>query len=179
MPKFSSTSPNNFYADLKKRINTYFDQTGKDMTGNFGLYLKAAVLAISFIGLYIHLVFFTPPVMFALFECVLFGGVISAIGFNVMHDGGHGSFSKSKLINQMAALSLSVLGGNSFIWHNKHNIIHHSYTNVDGIDDDIDIQPWMRMSSNQKRLKMHKYQHVYFWGLICHAIYSLDFHTGL
>jgi linoleoyl-CoA desaturase len=36
---------------------------------------------------------------------------------------------------------------------------------VHGVDDDIDIQPWMRMSSNQKRLKMHKYQHVYFWGL--------------
>jgi linoleoyl-CoA desaturase len=164
MPKFS-TSPNTFYADLKKRINAYFDQSGKEMTGNFGLYLKAGVLAVGFIGLYVHLVFFTPPLFFALLECVLFGCVISAIGFNVMHDGGHGSFSKSKLINHMAALSLSVLGGNSFIWHNKHNIIHHSYTNVDGVDDDIDIQPWMRMSSNQKRLKMHKYQHVYFWGL--------------
>jgi linoleoyl-CoA desaturase len=33
------------------------------------------------------------------------------------------------------------------------------------VDDDIDIQPFLRMSSNQKRLKMHKYQHVYFWGL--------------
>ena len=82
-------------------------------------------------------------------------------------------------MNQMAALSLSVLGGNSFIWHNKHNIIHHSYTNVDGVDDDIDIQPFMRMSSNQKRLKMHKYQHVYFWGLYAMLIYPLDFYSGL
>jgi len=164
MPKFSANQQN-FHADLKKRINAYFDQSGKAMTGNFGLYLKALVLGVSFIGLYIHLVFFTPPAFFAIVECVLFGCVISAIGFNIMHDGGHGSFSKSKLINQMAALSLSVLGGNSFIWHNKHNIIHHSYTNVDGVDDDIDIQPFMRMSSNQKRLRMHKYQHIYFWGL--------------
>ena len=39
MPKFSS-SQNTFYADLKKRINFYFDQSGKEMTGNFGLYLK-------------------------------------------------------------------------------------------------------------------------------------------
>jgi linoleoyl-CoA desaturase len=164
MPKFSA-SPTNFHTDLKKRINAYFDQLGKSTTGNFGLYLKAAVLGISFLALYIHLVFFTPPVLVAIFECILLGCVISAIGFNVMHDGGHGSFSKSKIINRMAALSLNVLGGNSFIWHNKHNLIHHSYTNVDGVDDDIDIQPFMRMSSNQKRLKMHKYQHVYFWGL--------------
>src|SRR5205807_9065724 len=66
----------------------YFDQTGKSMTGNFGLYLKAAVLGMSFLGLYTHLVFFTPPAFFAIVECVLFGCVISAIGFNVMHDGG-------------------------------------------------------------------------------------------
>ncbi len=65
----------------------------------------------------------------------------------------------------VAAFSLNILGGNSFIWNSKHNIIHHSYTNVDGVDDDIDIQPWMRMSTSQKRLKLHKYQHFYFWGL--------------
>ncbi|HTB25228.1 MAG TPA: hypothetical protein VK711_07645, partial [Puia sp.] len=80
MPKFSN-SPHTFHSDLKKRINTYFDQTGKSMTGNFALYLKAAVLGISFIGLYVHLVFFTPPVLFAIVECILFGCVISAIGF--------------------------------------------------------------------------------------------------
>ncbi|HCL82964.1 MAG TPA: acyl-CoA desaturase [Chitinophagaceae bacterium] len=164
MPKFSA-SPSNFHADLKKRINTYFDQLGKSTTGNFSLYLKAAILAVGFIGLYVHLVFFTPPAFLAIAECVLLGGVISAIGFNVMHDGGHGSFSKNKFVNRMAAFSLNILGGNSFIWNTKHNIIHHSYTNVDGVDDDIDIQPFLRMSSNQKRLKMHKYQHVYFWGL--------------
>jgi linoleoyl-CoA desaturase len=164
MPKFSS-SPQNFHSDLKKRINSYFEQLGKATTGNFSLYLKAFILGVSFIGLYVHLVFYTPPAILAIFECILLGCVISAIGFNVMHDGGHGSFSKSKLVNKMAALSLNVLGGNSFIWHNKHNIIHHSYTNVDGVDDDINIQPFMRMSSNQKRLKLHKYQHVYFWGL--------------
>jgi linoleoyl-CoA desaturase len=164
MPKFSS-SPNNFHADLKKRINSYFDQLGKSTTGNFSLYLKAAVLGICLVGLYTHLVFFTPHAIIAIVECVLLGGVISAIGFNIMHDGGHGSFSKSKWVNRMAAFSLNILGGNSFIWNTKHNIIHHSYTNVDGVDDDIDIQPFLRMSSNQKRLKMHKYQHVYFWGL--------------
>jgi linoleoyl-CoA desaturase len=164
MPKFSSSSQN-FHTDLKKRINHYFEQKGKSMTGNFALYLKAFILGISFLAIYVHLVFFTPPALIAILECVLLGCVISAIGFNIMHDGGHGSFSKSKVINQMAALSLNVLGGNSFIWHNKHNLIHHSYTNVDGVDDDINIQPFMRMSMNQKRLKVHRYQHVYFWGL--------------
>jgi linoleoyl-CoA desaturase len=47
----------------------------------------------------------------------------------------------------------------------KHNVIHHAFTNVDGVDDDIDIQPWMRMTSTQKKYRMHKYQHIYFWVL--------------
>ena len=51
------------------------------------------------------------------------------------------------------------------MWNVKHNVIHHAYTNIDGVDDDIDIQPWMRMSSTQPKLKMHKYQHFYFWFL--------------
>ncbi len=168
VPKFSSGPHTTFHSDLKKRINSYFEQVGKATTGNFNLYLKAFVLGVSFVGLYIHLVFFTPITLLAIGECILLGCVISAIGFNVMHDGAHGSFSKHKWANMVAAFSLNVLGGNSFIWNSKHNIIHHSYTNVAGVDDDIDIQPWMRMSTTQKRLKLHKYQHFYFW-----ALYSL------
>jgi linoleoyl-CoA desaturase len=164
IPKFSGT-PHTFHTDLKRRITAYFEDLGKASTGNGKLYLKAAVLGISFVGLYTHLVFFTPATFLAILECLLLGCVISAIGFNIMHDGAHGSFSKHKWLNMVAALSLNVLGGNSFIWNTKHNIIHHSYTNVDGVDDDIAIQPWMRMSRTQKRYKLHKYQHLYFWLL--------------
>ena len=111
------------------------------------------------------LYFFTPPVIWAILECILFGAVVAAIGFNIMHDGAHGSFSKHKTLNRFAAFTLNVLGGNSFMWDVKHNVIHHAYTNIDGVDDDIDIQPWMRMSSTQPKYAMHKYQHIYFWLL--------------
>lgn len=164
IPKFSTVS-NSFHAELKKRINDYFVQSGTSQTGNTQLYLKAIILMVAFVFLYVHLVFFTPGVFLAIFECLLLGLVISAIGFNIMHDGAHGSFSNNKFVNKLAAFSLNLLGGNSFMWNMKHNVIHHAYTNVDGVDDDIDIQPWMRMSSTQKKYKFHKYQHLYFWLL--------------
>ncbi len=163
-PKFSNVQES-FHAELKRRINAYFEQKGKSPTGNWELFSKATILMVAFIGLYIHLVFFTPPVWIALVECALFGMVIAAIGFNIMHDGGHGSFSNNKTLNKLAAFSLNILGGNAFMWNVKHNVIHHAYTNVDGYDDDIDIQPWMRMSSTQPKYKFHKYQHYYFWVL--------------
>jgi len=162
LPKFSNL-PQSFHSELKHRISDYFDRVGKSTTGNTSLFVKAIILLVAFASVYIHLVFFTPANLWAILECVLLGGIVSAIGFNVMHDGAHGSFSKNQSVNVLAAFSLNLLGGNSFMWNMKHNVIHHAYTNVEGIDDDIDIQPWMRMSGTQKKYKLHKYQHLYFW----------------
>jgi linoleoyl-CoA desaturase len=44
-------------------------------------------------------------------------------------------------------------------------MIHHSFTNVDGVDDDIEIGFLMRMAPTQKRYKLHRFQHLYFWVL--------------
>jgi len=163
-PKFPSVE-RSFHTELKQRINDYFQSTGNSLAGNAQLYTKAAVLIVCFLFLYIHLVFFTPGVFLSIIECILLGIAVAGIGFNIMHDGAHGSFSKRKWVNGAAAFSLNVLGGSSFMWNVKHNIIHHAYTNIDGVDDDIDIQPWLRMSSSQPKLAMHRYQHMYFWIL--------------
>lgn len=164
IPKFAHV-PHSFHAELKHRITSYFEEVGQSTTGNYKLFTKAVILMIGFLSVYIHLVFFTPNWFFQIIESVLLGCFVAAIGFNVMHDGAHGSFSKYKWVNVLAAFSLNILGGNSFMWNVKHNVIHHAFTNVDGYDDDIDIQPWMRMSSTQKKYRLHKYQHIYFWFL--------------
>ena len=163
-PKFVS-GKQSFHVELKKRINDYFESTGKSLTGNSNLYTKAIVLITAFLFLYIHLVFFTPLAIVAILECIVLGVIVAGIGFNIMHDGAHGSFSKYKWLNNAAAFSLNVLGGSSFMWNMKHNVIHHAYTNIDGVDDDIDIQPWLRLATTQKRRGMHRYQHIYFWIL--------------
>lgn len=163
-PKFSSGTQS-FHGELKKRINSYFTEKGKSFTGGTKIFTKAIILFTLFVALYIHLVFYTPGTVLALLECVLLGCVIASIGFNVMHDGGHGSFSKHKWVNSIAAFSLNILGGSHFMWNVKHNVIHHAYTNIDGVDDDIDIKPWMRMSTTQPKYAMHRYQHIYFWFL--------------
>jgi linoleoyl-CoA desaturase len=162
VPKFANV-PHSFHGELKRRISQYFEEVGKSTTGNYSLFLKAVVLMVSFLFVYIHLVFFTPVAWVAIVECVILGGLTAAIGFNVMHDGAHGSFSKYKWMNDLAALSLNFLGANNFMWKTKHNIIHHAYTNVDGVDDDIDAKPFLRLCETQKHYRLHKYQHLYFW----------------
>ncbi len=163
-PKFSNVS-NSFHAELKKRVHDYFETSGKSITGDTSIFTKGVLLITAFVTLYVHLVFFTPSVFWSIVECAIFGCITSAIGFNVMHDGAHGSFSKYKAVNKIAAFTLNGLGGSHFMWNIKHNMMHHSYTNIDGADEDINIQPWMRMCSTQKQYKMHRFQHYYFWVL--------------
>ncbi len=164
-PKFININPN-FHQELKRRVNQYFTDTKKAATGNWKLYSKAIIFCVSYLAILTHLYFFTPTQWWlAVIECLLLGGLTAAIGFNVMHDGSHGSFSTSKTVNKMAAISMNFLGASSIMWSIKHNILHHTYTNVDGVDDDIEAKPFLRLCENQKRYKMHKYQHIYFWFL--------------
>lgn len=163
-PKFDSPAVS-VYSELKKRVNDYFRTKNLPTTGNVKLNIKAALLISSYIVIYIHLVFYTPTPWVAIAECLFFGLLTAAIGFNVMHDGAHGSFSNNPKINMFAAFTLDFLGASSFMWNTKHNVIHHAYTNIEGIDDDIEAGILLRMAPQQKRCKFHKYQYVYFWGL--------------
>jgi linoleoyl-CoA desaturase len=165
-PKFAIVK-DSFHTVLKTRVHEYFTQKGINTTGNYKLYAKAIILFLLFVTTYTHLVFFTPSTWYALAECGLLGGLVAAIGFNIMHDGAHGSFSNSPFINKVAAVTLSILGGNDFMWNVKHNIIHHAYTNVDGVDDDLDARPLLRMASTQKGYVIHRFQHIYFWAVYC------------
>jgi linoleoyl-CoA desaturase len=150
-----------FFPALKSEVEAYFNSQNLKRTGNWKLYLKTIVLVPSAIFLYVLLLSVHMPAILAITLCMLLGFVLASIGFNVMHDACHGSYSKHNWVNDTMGLSLNVLGGNAFIWKFKHNIIHHTYTNVDGIDDDIAKSPLLRQCDTQKWVSMHRFQHIY------------------
>ncbi len=96
-PKFAHTTPS-FHVELKKRINQYFASTGKDTTGGWRLFTQGLFLVVTLISTYVTLVFFTPHWPWALLLSAVLGFTTAAIGFNMMHDGGHGSFSKYQMV---------------------------------------------------------------------------------
>jgi linoleoyl-CoA desaturase len=162
MPKASFNNGNPvFYNSVKTAVDNYFKQNGKKKTGNVLLYSKSIVLILTAVCLYAVLLAVPmtslPRILFSLF----FGFILACIGFNVMHDANHGSYSSRKWVNELLGLTLNALGGNSFIWKQKHNIVHHTYTNIDGMDDDIAKSPFIRMCSSQLWLPAHRLQHFY------------------
>jgi linoleoyl-CoA desaturase len=177
---------NTFYTALKASVDQYFKTAQLRKTGNWQLYAKTGVLIPTAVFLYISLlILFRHPENHApvflqvtgILLCLLLGLVSASIGFNVMHDACHGSYSSHKWVNDLMGLSLNALGGNAFIWKFKHNIIHHTYTNVDGMDDDIAKSPFMRHCATQKWVPAHRFQHIYM--IFLYAISSFLWVTVL
>lgn len=163
MLKYSfDKSQSAFFKDLKTRVDDYFAQNKIDPAGNTRLYMKGAIQFVSAAVLYVVLVFFTPSIPIAIALCLLLGLNLGVIGFNIMHEGGHQSFSKHTWMNKVSAYSLNMLGGISYFWKIKHNVNHHTFTNIDGMDSDIDAKPFMRMHEEQPRFWFHQFQHIYW-----------------
>jgi linoleoyl-CoA desaturase len=150
-----------FYTSLKSAVDNYFENTGKRKTGNIHLYTKTVVFIVAAFTFYALMLFAPMPLLLKVVSSMLLGFVLACIGFNVMHDALHGSFSSRKSVNKIFGLTLNALGGNSFIWKQKHNIIHHTYTNIDGVDDDIAKSPFIRMCGTQRWVPAHRIQHIY------------------
>ena len=162
MPKVTFNNKSKvFYTALKANVEQYFQQKNIRHTGNMALYSKSVVLIPSAIAIYILLLTVHLPAAIGITLCALQGLILASIGFNVMHDACHGSYSSKKWVNETMGLTLNALGGNSFIWKFKHNIVHHTYTNVDGVDDDIAKSPLMRQCASQKWVPAHRFQHIY------------------
>jgi linoleoyl-CoA desaturase len=162
MAKVTFNNSNNlFFQSLKRSVDSYFLESSLKKTGNWKLYSKTLILVPAAISLYVLLLTTHMPIALALTLCALLGLVIASIGFNVMHDACHGSYSSRRWVNSLLGLSLNALGGNAFFWKQKHNILHHTYTNIEGADDDIAQSKLLRQSPTQEWMPIHRYQHIY------------------
>ena len=88
---------------------------------------------------------------------------MAGIGMGVMHDAIHGSYSKNKRINTLLGYSFNLIGANATVWKIQHNILHHTYTNIDEADDDLNAPFFLRFSPHAKHYWVHQYQHIYIW----------------
>jgi linoleoyl-CoA desaturase len=163
-----------FFTAVKEKVNDYFADNNIQRSGERKLYIKCAIQITAALAIYVVLVFFNPGVIASLLLCVLLGINLSVIGFNVMHEGGHQSLSKHTWINTMGAYLLNMMGGNSYFWKIKHNINHHTYTNIEGMDSDIDIKPFMRLHETQSHFWIHKFQHFY-----CLILYGISYFSWI
>jgi linoleoyl-CoA desaturase len=152
---------NQFYQSLKIAVDKYFEAGHIKKTGDWRLYIKTITLIGAAVIIYASLMLVKINALPAILLCALLGYTFACIGFSVMHDANHGSYSTKTWLNNALGLTANALGASSFFWKQKHNIIHHTYTNVDGLDDDIAKSPIIRQCETQKWVPAHKIQHLY------------------
>lgn len=129
------------------------------------MYAKAAALVGIAVWSYVALVFDAPSVPAALAWGGLLALALVGIGFNVQHDGNHGTFSAHPWVNRLAGFTLDLIGASSYFWKDKHNHNHHVYTNIPHEDADINLGPMARLSADHPWFWWHRYQHLYLWVL--------------
>jgi linoleoyl-CoA desaturase len=153
-----------FQKAMKAKVDRYFRYTGKAQRDCPQMYTKTAIILAWFIGAYV-LLMMANSWWVALPLAMVLGLAFAAIGFNIQHDGGHRAYSDRPWVNRLMAMSLDMIGGSSYIWDHKHNTIHHTYANITGHDDDIEVGFLGRLSPHQKRHRFHRVQHFYLWAL--------------
>lgn len=165
--KFASKGKDNFHDAVKARVEEYFTSTNTSKLYNSKMVIKTIAMLSMYFVPYILIVSgvasFSTWFLYGLW--ILMGIGVAGIGTSVMHDSNHGAYSNNKVVNNALGGLLNFLGGYSRNWRIQHNILHHTYTNVDGLDEDIDAGILLRMSPNARHIKMHRYQHLYAWLL--------------
>jgi linoleoyl-CoA desaturase len=159
------TASDAFLKELRRRVDEYFAQTGRRPRDCPAMYFKTATILAWFVGAYVLLMFVVSSWWLALPLAMTLGVAMAAIGFNIQHDGGHRAYSDYQWVNRLMAMSLDMMGGSSYMWDWKHNSIHHTYPNITGQDDDIDVGFLGRLSPHQKRYWFHRAQGIYLWLL--------------
>ena len=167
--KFSRVDSAKFFRTLNKRVNSYFKDNQIKRTGNWKLHLKTVVMFSIYLTPYFLLLTLNFPTWAQLLLTIVMGVGMAGIGMNVMHDANHGSYSSKKWINKIMGSSIYILAGNVYNWQVQHNVLHHTYTNIHGHDEDLEAGRVLRFSKHAKWHKLHKFQHYYsifLYGLL-------------
>ena len=167
--RFSRKDPKEFFKTLNKRVNKYFQENQIEKTGNWKLYFKTLIMFLLLITPYVLVLILNISLWIKLLLCIVMGIGMAGVGMNVMHDGNHGSFSKRKWINNFMGSSIYFLAGNVFNWKIQHNLLHHTYTNILGHDEDLEAGRILRFSKHSQWMPHHRFQHfysVFLYGLL-------------
>jgi linoleoyl-CoA desaturase len=164
-----------FYDELKARVRGYLADPGRRRRAQRRMYVKTAAMIGWIAASGLLLMFAATTWWQAGLLAVSLGLAMAGLGFSVTHDANHGSYSRHKRLNRAMCFSLDFIGASSYVWRTRHNVVHHTYTNIAGADSDIDSMPLARFAPDQPLRTLHRFQHFYVWVL--YGLLAINWHT--
>jgi linoleoyl-CoA desaturase len=167
------TPPHRFQKVLNERVEAYLHDHHLPARDVPAMYLKTVVVLAWWLGTYLLLLLGHFPAPVNVFLCVVWALAIASVGFNVVHDANHRGYSNHPRVNRLISLSAEMLGMSGFRWRTKHNLWHHTYTNIAGFDDDVEAYGLMRLTPRAPWTTLHRLQAWYF--PVVYSLIGLDF----
>lgn len=167
--RFVNKDKTEFFATLRKRVDGYFKENSLSKNADSTMITKTVVLLLSYIIPFILLLTFQPGFWLSMLLWLIMGMAVAGIGMCVMHDAIHGAYSSKKSVNEYMGYTLNLLGGSVFNWRLQHNVLHHTYTNVVDMDEDIQDKLVLRFNPHGQVKGFHQLQWVYaffFYGIL-------------
>lgn len=146
----------------------YFKENNISKNYNSKMVIKTVVLLAAYLLPFAAFLIFQPSLGISLALWAFMGFALAGIGMSIMHDANHGSYSKNSKVNYWLGHTLNLLGGSVPNWKLQHNVLHHTYTNIVDMDDDIDDKIFFRFSPHNEPKWYHKFQFIYaflFYGI--------------
>ena len=156
--KYTNEEFNYLFAELKAKVKAE------------GLYAKCPRRAFT------EFIIVVSLLLVSLYSVTNFNPIITAMFFAltimrstfVAHDLIHGQYYSSRQTNKNVSYLFAngIMGISRSWWENKHNFLHHTYTNIIGKDMDIDAAGGAFTQEHIYPAWFHKFQHILFWPLL-------------
>ena len=157
-----------FGREVKARVDEYFERNRLSRHANAAMVAKTVILLTVYFGAYALIISGQLPLLVMWLLCLVMGAGMAGIGFSVTHDALHGAYSANPRVNRLIGCFFETLGANGYMWKVTHNGIHHTYTNIQGYDEDLEVSPLIRLSPHTAHQPIHRFQHWFAF-----AAYSL------
>ena len=174
--KFINANKSAFYSTVRARVEAYFAEHHISTYANSAMWFKALFFLTGLTTLYLLILLgdFSPSIQ--IWMAIVLGMFGAFVGFNICHDAIHKSFSKHQAVNNTFSFVFNLIGASPYVWNICHNIVHHTYTNIAGHDEDIDVAPGLiRFSETETVNKVQRYQHFYAFFLYSFSMLSWVF----
>jgi linoleoyl-CoA desaturase len=164
--KLSFENGGDFILDTRREVDLYLASRRTQLRGRLQLYVKAVVAFGVLAASWVSLIVIRPGIVLGLLSLAGLSLGAILVGFCIQHDANHGAYFRTRRANHLMGWTAdALLGISSYAWRVKHNVAHHTYTNVEGYDDDINQTPFLRLMPSQKPHRWYRLQHLYIWPL--------------
>jgi linoleoyl-CoA desaturase len=164
-PKVAFAQRSEFRQALRQRVDSYFISNNIQPNDNLAMYAKSAIIFGWVLGSWSFILWGPSSILLKILGCIALGLGLAGFGMSVGHDANHGSYSKHPIVNRFFSYTHEFIGVSSFLWRFRHNKLHHIYTNLQGLDVEVNGDGAVRMSPDEDHKWHHQFQHYFIWFL--------------